>query len=67
MNFTYGLIFDWAYDVLIQKCLLSSSYVLKYCFGGEQVRIDLLWQSGRQTIEISKFQLVMGAMWTTNQ
>lgn len=33
MNFTYGLIFDWVYDVLIPKCLLNSSYVLKYCVG----------------------------------
>lgn len=37
MNFTYGLIFDWVYDVLTQKCSLSSSYVLNevlcWCWG----------------------------------
>lgn len=40
MNFTYGLIFDWVYDVLIQKCLLSSSYVLKYCFGARNTVVN---------------------------
>lgn len=72
MNCTYDLIFDCAYDVLIQKGLLSSSCVLKYCFGAvgtvvNKVRINLMCQSGKQIIEISKFQLTMSALWTTKQ